>query len=205
MDTLPYSLKKLIEFFEKFPSVGPKTAKRLGFFLLKLPQSDLDEAASHLTSLKNNSKLCMNCCNLTDKGTLCTICTDVKRNKGLIVVVEDVLDLLSMEVGRKYEGVYHVLHGKIDPLHYVGPDDLYIEPLVKRVEAMNGDLHEIVLATNPTMEGEATALYVKKRLEEIKDKKMKITRLAYGLPIGADLEYADYMTLEKAMEGRREY
>ncbi len=203
MTSLPRSLQKTIEFFERFPSIGPKTARRLAFFLLKIPQKDLEDYANTLMELKKKSLYCISCFNLTEDEK-CMICLDSKRDQSTIAVVEDVLDLLSMEAGEKYRGVYHVLHGRIDPLNYVGPEDIYIDQLMRRVEASNGQLREIVLATNPNVEGEATAMYIKNKLK-VKSQKLKVTRLAYGLPIGADLEYADYMTLEHAMEGRREY
>ncbi|HLC94068.1 MAG TPA: recombination mediator RecR [Patescibacteria group bacterium] len=218
MDSLPRSLRKTIEFFEKFPSIGPKTAKRLAFFLLKIPQDDLEGFADTLRNLKRTSLLCKTCFNLSEED-ICSICADEKRNKSTIAVVEDVLDLLSFEMGNKYKGVYHVLHGKIDPLNYVGPDDIRVGELIMRVEKMGDALSEIILATNPTLEGEATAMYIKNKLKSLprweanfpspesrsQNAKLKITRLAYGLPIGADLEYADYMTIERALEGRREY
>lgn len=204
MDSLPKPLKKTIEFFERFPSVGPKTAKRLGFFLLRIPQTDLEEFARQLVELKKKSLFCKNCFNLTEED-ICLICQDNRRDKSTVAVIEDVLDLLSMETGGKYKGVYHVLHGRIDPLNYVGPEDIYIEPLLKRVKNSTSEVAEIILATNPNVEGEATAMYIKKKLQEIGRAGLKITRLAYGLPIGADLEYADYMTLSAALEGRREY
>jgi recombination protein RecR len=205
MNSLPQPLKKAIDFFEKLPGIGPKTAKRLGFFLLRLPQDDLADFASSLADLKKKSLYCEICSNLTEES-ICAICQDNERDPHVITIVEDVLDLLSMEMGDKYKGVYHVLHGRIDPLNYVGPDDIKSQELFRRVEK-NADITEIILATNPTMEGEATAMYIKKKLVEIKEKNgtsFRITRIAYGLPIGADLEYADYMTLQKAMEGRRD-
>lgn len=207
MSSLPKPLKKAIDFFEKLPSIGPKTAKRLAFYLLRLPQEDLDQFANSLQQLKKKSLRCQICLNLTEE-TLCSICQDNQRDKSLLIVVEDVLDLLSFETGDQYKGVYHVLHGRIDPLNYIRPEDIFIKQLLKRVEAEGKKVREIILATNPDLEGEATAMHIKKKLDEVKKKKklkFKITRLAYGLPIGADLEYADYMTLKKAVEGRREY
>lgn len=206
MKTLPKALIKTIEFFERLPNIGPKTAKRLGFFLLKIPQTDLDDFAASLINLKKSSLRCQICLNLTE-GEICDICQDPQRNQNLIAVVEDVLDLLSMEFGNKYDGVYHVLHGRIDPLNYQGPDDIFISHLIKRVEKSK-KIKEIILATNPNLEGEATAIYIKHELKNVKKSHgldFKITRLAYGLPIGADLEYADYMTLSRALEGRREF
>ena len=204
--SLPNSLQKAIDFFEKLPGIGPKTAKRLGFYLLRLPQSDLEDFASNITRLKSSSHFCQICFNLTE-AELCSICEDVSRDPTTISVVEDVLDLLSMEQSRNYRGVYHVLHGKIDPLNYTGPEDIQIDSLIKRVENA-GETREIILATNPNTEGEATAMYIKKKIGEVLNgeaKKIKITRLAYGLPIGADLEYADYMTLQHALAGRKDF
>lgn len=203
MSTLPKSLTKAIEFFEKLPSIGPKTAKRLGFYLLRMPQKDLEEFAVHLSGLKKSALYCEICLNLTE-DKLCGICQDSKRDRSTIVVVEDVLDLLSLEIGNQYQGVYHVLHGRIDPLNYIGPDDIYINHFLDRLKNEKNIVKEVILATNPNIEGEATAMYVKKKIVDFKFP-VKITRLAYGLPIGADLEYADYMTLQRAMEGRRDF
>lgn len=204
MNSLPTSLKKIINFLENLPGIGPKTAKRLAFYLLRVPQAELEAFAKNIIELKNTSHYCQICLNLTE-NQICSICQDPQRNKSMITVVEDVLDLLSMEAGKKYGGVYHVLHGRIDPLNYIRPDDIYIQHLIKRIKQKT---KEIILATNPNMEGEATAMYIKKKLNEIKQQnklKFKITRLGYGVPLGADLEYVDYMTLQRAMEGRREY
>lgn len=202
MSSLPNSLQQLINFFEKLPSVGPKTAKRLGFYLLRMPERELEDAAKHLINLKKNALYCTVCFNLTE-NTICAICDDAKREQSTITVVEDVLDLLSFEAGNQYQGVYHVLHGRIDPLNYIGPEDIFIQPLLERI-TKNNDLKEIILATNPNMEGEATAIFIRKKIREMRQD-IKITRLAYGLPIGADLEYADYMTLARALEGRRDF
>ncbi len=206
MNTLPKTLTKSIEFFEKLPGIGSKTAKRLGFYLLRIPQSDLEEFAQNLVNLKKKSLYCKKCFNLTEEE-FCPICLDTKRDQSTIVVVETVLDFLSMEFGNQYKGLYHILHGRIDPLNYISPEDLYIAQLIDRVKK-NSDIKEIILATNPNVEGEATAMYIKNKLEEVKQNlnlNFKITRIAYGLPIGADLEYADYMTLQKSLEGRRDF
>lgn len=213
MNTLPSNLKQIALFLERLPGIGEKTANRLAFYFLRLPERDLKEFAKHLNLLKSSTKLCKNCLNLTERE-LCLICSDESRDKGLITVVEEVLDLLSFETGGIYKGLYHVLHGRIDPLNNVRAEDIYIDKLISNVKAQNSKLKEIILAMNPDIEGEATAMYVRDRLKEIqrskfKDQrgraKFKITRLAYGLPIGASLEYADYMTLRKAIEGRSEY
>jgi len=222
MAKLPPHLQKVALFLERFPGIGEKTANRLAFYFLRIPEADLKEFADNIANLKSKTKLCNECLNLTE-DELCSICQDPQRDKSKVTVVEQVLDLLSFEIGNIYNGVYHVLHGRIDPLNNVRPEDIYIEKLISklktpacspRVEAgrqarQNAKLiKEIILATNPDMEGEATAMFIRNRLNEIKQEKkldFKITRLAYGLPIGANLEYADYMTLRKAIEGRNDY
>ncbi len=204
MSSLPNSLKNISLFFERLPGIGEKTANRLTFFLLNLPEEDLKEFAENIATLKSKTKLCKNCFNFTEKE-ICDICANDERDQSIICVVETVLDLLSFEQGRIYNGVYHVLHGKIDPLNRVGPDDLKINSLELRVKNSDKGIKEIILATNPDMEGEATAVYISNKLKinpPPGGEKLKITRLAYGLPMGANLEYADYMTLKKAIEGR---
>lgn len=201
MSTLPNNLKKISLFLERLPGIGEKTANRLAFYFLRLPDSDLKDFAKNINDLKSKTKFCKICFNLTEKD-LCSICEDGKRDKNIITVIETVLDLLSFETGNIYNGVYHVLHGKIDPLNHVGPDDIKIKELIDRVK--KSPVTEIILATNPDMEGEATAIYIKNKLLELK-KNFKVSRLAYGLPIGANLEYADYMTLKKAIEGRNKF
>lgn len=207
MATLPSSLKQIALFLERLPGIGEKTANRLAMYLLRMPEHELKAFGENISQLKAKTKLCQTCLNLTE-AEYCGICEEGTRDKNTITVVESVLDLLSFEVGNIYNGVYHVLHGRIDPLNSIGPDDIYIGKLITRVKEMApGAVKEIILATNPDMEGEATAMYIKKRLEDIKDEtgQFKITRLAYGLPMGANLEYADYGTLGKAIEGRRDY
>jgi len=207
MSSLPNSLKNISLFLERLPGIGEKTANRLAFFLLNLPEEDLKEFANNVSDLKSKTKLCKNCFNFTE-NEICEICEDDERNHSIICVVETVLDLRSFEQGRIYNGVYHVLHGKIDPLNRVGPDDLKIRNLESRIQNSESKIKEIILATNPDMEGEATAVYIKNKLTEIKklgNLEIKISRLAYGLPMGANLEYADYMTLKKAIEGRNKF
>lgn len=204
---IPKDLQKAIDFFEKLPGIGPKTAKRLGFYLLRMPESDLKDISNHLASLKESTMYCERCFNLSEES-LCPICQDTSRDQTIIAVVEDVLDLLSFETGNHYNGLYHVLHGRIDPLNYIGPDDLYIPQFMNRMRNEREDVDEIILATNPNTEGEATAMYIKKKLLESFNgdaERIKITRLAYGLPIGADLEFADYMTIKRSMEGRKDF
>ncbi len=205
MAGLPPHLKRVAFFLQRLPGIGEKTANRLAFYFLRLPEQDLKEFAESISNLKSKTKLCKNCLNLTEVE-ICEICDDSNRDKKNIVVVEDAIDLLSFEIGSIYQGVYHVLHGKIDPLNNIGPDDIYIKQLIERVE--DNPIGEIILATNLDTEGEATAMYIKNKLLEVQKKngkRFKITRLAYGLPIGANLEYADYMTLKKSIEGRSEF
>lgn len=204
MSALPTSLKNIALFLERLPGIGEKTANRLAFQFLKLPDVDLQEFAENVANLKKKTKFCKECLNLTEEE-LCSICSDSKRDKSIITVIEDVLDLLSFETGNIYNGVYHVLHGKIDPLNHMGPNDIKIEQLLLRIKDKGLKIREIILATSPDMEGEATAMYIKKKLIDImklRNLDIRISRLAYGLPMGANLEYADYMTLKKAMENR---
>jgi len=207
MSNLPPSLRQIAFFLERLPGIGEKTANRLAFFFLHLPERDLKEFASYVSQLKTKIKLCHICLNVTEKD-VCDICSDPKRDKHIITVVEEVLDLISFETGDIYQGVYHVLHGKIDPLNHIAPEDIHIDDLLDRVEKEKKSVREIILATNPDMEGEATAMFIRNKLKELK-KNLKltfsITRLGYGLPIGANLEYADYMTLRKAIENRNKY
>lgn len=201
---IPKDLQKAIDFFEKLPGIGPKTARRLGFYLLRLPQSELESVSENLARLKKSTMYCKRCFNLSE-DELCMICSDKNRDQSTIAVVEDVLDLLSFETGNHFDGVYHVLHGRIDPLNYIGPDDIFIPQFIERIRDERSDVKEIILATNPDTEGEATAMYIKTKLIELFNgdaDTIKITRLAYGLPIGADLEYADYMTIKRSVEGR---
>lgn len=204
---LPDSLKQIALFFERLPGIGEKTANRLALYLLRMPASDLQEFARQLSELKEKTKKCSVCMNLSEKE-ICTLCSDLRRDSSTITVIESPLDLLSFEKGNIYKGLYHVLHGRIDPLNNIGPDDIYIGALLDRVRKSEGKVKEIILATNPDMEGEATAMYIKKRLDEIKvslSADFSITRLAYGLPMGASVEYADYGTLGKAIENRRSF
>lgn len=197
---VPKSIQNLIESFEKLPGVGPKTAQRLTFYLLHVPQYELDKFASSLTSLKTGTTICSNCFTVGETDP-CEICEDGSRDQGLICVVEEPLDVLALERGGKYKGVYHVLHGRIDPLNNIGPDEIYIDKLLERIK--KSEITEIILATNPTMEGEATAMYITKQIK-LDNPDIKLTRIGRGLPIGADLEYADEITLQRALEGRSE-
>lgn len=207
---IPKAVSSLIESFEKLPGIGPKSAQRLTFYLLHVPQEQLESFASALRGLKSGTVLCSICFSIGESDP-CVVCADATRDKTTICVVEQPLDVLALEKNGKYKGVYHVLHGKIDPLNNIGPDEIYIKPLIERVrngtketEGTNGTVSEIILATNPTMEGEATAMYLAKQLRMTNDE-LRITRIGRGLPVGADLEYADDVTLQRAMEGRSEF
>lgn len=189
------AVSNLIEAFERLPGIGPKTAARLTYYLLHVPQSELDKFASAVSELKRNTVECEICHNISEASP-CDICGERDRDKSVICVVEQPLDVLAIERGDGYKGVYHVLHGVIDPLHNIGPDEIKIDGLVERSK----NAKEIILALNPNMEGEATCLYIKRLLKDV-----RITRLAHGLPIGGDIEYADDRTLAHALEGRREY
>ena len=196
---LPKSIKNLIAAFERLPGIGPKSASRLVFYLLNTPESYVVEMAKSLLAIKKEVKICKECFSVCE-GEICSICEDEKRNKKIICVVERAIDVMAIENIGGYRGVYHVLGGVVNPLEHVSPDDLKIDELINRIE----DNMEIILATNPTMEGEATALYIKKKIENLGKKDIKISRIGSGLPMGADLEYADQATLSRAMEGRRE-
>lgn len=200
---IPKSIQQVIESFEKLPGVGPKSAQRLTFYLLHVPQETLNEFGSALENLKKGTKLCSVCLSI-DEIDPCSICSDLLRDATTVCVVEQPLDVLALEKGGKYKGVYHVLHGQIDPLNNIGPDEIYIKQLLERVSSDSSKITEVILATNPTMEGEATAMYLAKQLKNIKPD-LKITRIGRGLPVGADLEYADDVTLQRAMEGRSEF
>ena len=200
---IPKAIQNLIESFEKLPGIGPKTAQRLTFYLLHVPQGELDEFASSVQKLKNDTILC-SVCNMIDDVDPCSICSDPQRDQSILCVVEQPLDVLALEKGRGYKGVYFVLHGEIDPLNNIGPDEIFIAPLVARIKNQQSRIKEVILATNPTMEGEATAMYIAKQLKA-QNPDLKITRIGRGLPVGADLEYADDTTLQRAMEGRNEY
>ena len=203
MAELPKSIKNLISYFERLPGVGPKSASRLVFYLLNTPESFVREMSNSLLAIKKEIKICKECFSVAESD-LCEICSDERRNKKIICVVEKAIDVMAIENIGGFKWVYHVLGGVVNPLDHIGPDDLKIDELIFRVRKFEADDEiEIILATNPTMEGEATALYIKKKLEDLKNEKIKITRIGSGLPMGADLEYADQATLSRAMEGRR--
>ena len=198
MRYFPAALERLTEQFAKLPGIGGKTAQRLAFHLLSLPQEEAQEFAETILEAKRTVHLCPMCQNLTDQD-ICPICDDETRDHGLICVVADPKDVVAMERAREFRGVYHVLHGVISPLNHVGPDDLEIKSLVERVAA--GGIDEVIMATNPDTEGEATAMYLARLLRPFG---VKVTRLAYGIPVGGHLEFADDATLMRALEGRRE-
>jgi len=200
--TLPRSIRQLIESFEKLPGIGPKTAQRLVFYLLHVPQEQLDEFAEAAQELKRKTVLCSLCFNVAESDP-CSVCINQNRDKSIICVVEQPIDVLVLEKAGSFKGVYHVLHGAISPLNNIGPDELYIGQLLQRIKNSVQPIREIILAMNPDMEGEATAMYIAKEIKKIKD--LKITRLGQGLPTGADLEYADEITLARALEGRKEF
>ncbi len=206
MSILPKAVSKVIESFQRLPGIGPKSAQRLAFYLLHVPQDELDGFAKSLTGLKANTVLCSVCKNVAE-GDPCMICSNPTRDRSVICVVEQPTDVLSIERTGKFIGLYHVLHGSIDPLNNIGPDEIYIADLMKRLKNSDGEVKEIILALNPNMEGEATSMYITKQIQQlpITDNRLRITRLAHGLPIGADIEYADEVTLSRALEGRREY
>jgi len=197
---LPKVIGSLIESFQKLPGIGPKTAQRLTFYLLNVPQSQLDYFSESLLNLKKKIVFCSVCKNITEVDP-CSICSDSSRNRKVIMVVEQPLDLIAFEKTGKFKGLYHVLHGRISPLENIGPDEIFVDDLLKRISSQ--DIDEIIIATNPNMEGEATAMYLAKEIRKISDS-IKITRLGMGIPTGADLEYADDLTLTQALEGRRQ-
>lgn len=198
MRAFPAALERLTEQFARLPGIGSKTAQRLAFHVLSLPQDEAEAFAAAILDAKRTVHTCAVCQNLTDRE-ICGICDDPQRDHGLICVVAEPRDVVAMERSREYQGVYHVLHGVISPLNHVGPDDLKLKELLQRVG--EGNVREVIMATNPDTEGEATAMYVSRLLKPLG---AKVTRLAYGIPVGSQLEYADEVTLLRALEGRRE-
>ena len=197
------AISSLTESFEKLPGIGPKSAQRLTYYLLHVPQLQLDEFGENLIRLKKDTVLCSICKNVAETDP-CSICSDTLRDKLVCLVVENPLDVVAFERSGKYKGVYHVLHGAINPLDNIGPDEIFMESLFSRLINSDSLIVELIIATNPTMEGEATAMNINKEIKKLKDEKLKITRLGMGIPTGADLEYADDVTLTQALEGRRE-
>ncbi|MCZ6675688.1 MAG: recombination mediator RecR [Candidatus Poribacteria bacterium] len=193
----PEPLARVISELQKLPTIGPKTAQRLAFFLLRMPESETTKLVQAISDVKTLLSYCDICGNITDRSP-CYICTDPERDLQTICVIEDPDDLLAIERTKEYNGLYHALMGVLSPLDGVGPNDLRIDPLFERIR--NENIKEVILATNYTTEGQATALYLTKRLENAG---IVITRIAYGIPVGGDLEYIDEVTLAKALEGRR--
>ncbi len=194
----PKSIASLIEHFQKFPSVGPKSAQRMAFYLLRMPRTEVEKFAQSMIDAKENTKTCEICFNLSSTSP-CEICTSSQRDKSTICVVAETKDLIAIEKTNEYKGLYHVLQGLISPMDGIGADDIRIKELLNRLTDEN--VREVILALSPSVEGEATSLYLSKL---IKPFGVKISRIAFGLPVGADLEYADEITIAKAIEGRRE-
>ncbi|ERK28797.1 recombination mediator RecR [Clostridium intestinale] len=197
MDFYPIAIEKLIEEFAKLPSIGSKTAQRLTLHILNLPEDEVKDFARALVQARGTIKYCSVCGNYTDKDP-CAICSNPSREKNVVCVVEQPKDIMTMERVKEFNGVYHVLHGNISPMQGRGPQDIKIRELVAR---MNSDIEEVIVATNPNIEGEATAMYIAKILKPLD---VKVTRIAAGIPVGGDLEYADEVTLSKALEGRKQ-
>jgi recombination protein RecR len=198
MRYFPAAMERLTEQFAKLPGIGGKTAQRLAFHVLSLPLEDAEAFSQAILDAKRTVHTCNVCQNLTDED-VCSVCRDSERDHGLICVVAEAKDVVAMERAREFRGVYHVLHGVISPLNHVGPDDLKIRELLDRVA--QGGVREIIMATNPDTEGETTAMYLSRLLRPLE---VRVTRLAYGIPVGSQLEYADEVTLLRALEGRRE-
>ncbi len=198
---LPRAVTQLVESFEKLPGIGPKSAQRLVFYLLHNPDRQLEEFAERLLALKKQTVLCSSCHNISETNP-CPICDDTSRDETVLCVVEQPLDVLALENAQSFKGKYHVLHGSIAPLNNIGPDQLFLHDITKRLPGVT----ELIIATNPTMEGEATGLYIAEFIKETHPElieNLRITRIGHGLPIGADIEYADGVTLARALEGRR--
>ncbi|MHC6178328.1 recombination mediator RecR [Clostridium sp. JNZ X4-2] len=197
MDFYPVSIEKLIEEFAKLPGIGYKTAQRLTIYVLNLPENEVREFAQALIKARGTIRYCSVCGNFTESDP-CAICSNPNRDKSTICVVEEPKDIMAMERIKEYNGVYHVLHGNISPMAGRGPEDIKLKELIRRI---NGDVKEVIVATNPNVEGEATAMYISKILKHLG---VKVTRIAHGIPVGGNLEYADEITLSKALEGRIE-
>ncbi|TLS49644.1 recombination protein RecR [Paenibacillus antri] len=194
----PEPIAKLIDSFSRLPGVGPKTAARLAFYVLRMKEEDVMNFAKALVNVKRNLLYCSVCCNITDTDP-CRVCSDKQRDRSVICVVQEARDLVAMERTKEYHGMYHVLQGAISPMEGIGPDDIRVAELLRRLA--DDEVQELILATNPNIEGEATAMYLSRL---VKPFQIKVTRIAHGLPVGGDLEYADEVTLSKALEGRRE-
>lgn len=191
------SLSRLIEQFERMPGIGHKTAQRMAFYVLGLKKEEARAFSDAILNAHEKIKRCTHCCNLAEEE-LCPICKSAGRDESVVCVVEDPRDVIAFERTREYEGTYHVLHGVISPMNGIGPEDITVKELISRFS--DGKITEVIMATNPTVEGEATAMYISRLLKPLG---VTVTRLAYGVPVGADLEYADEVTLTRALEGRR--
>lgn len=200
MEYYSQSVSSLIEEFSRLPGIGKKTAQRLAFHVINMNERDAMNLANAITNVKKNIRYCSICSNLTDKD-VCNICSSKKRDGNIICVVADPRDVVAIEKTREFKGLFHVLHGNISPMEGIGPEDIKVKELLTRISTSQEDIVEVILATSPTIEGEATAMYISKLLKPLG---IKTTRIAYGIPIGGDLEYADELTLSKALEGRRE-
>ncbi len=199
MRLIPKSVQKLIDEFGRLPGIGPKSAQRLTFYLLRGSKERTESLGKAVLDLKENIQICSECSNLAESNP-CPVCGDPRRDHTTIMVLEEPLDIIAFEKTGKFDGVYHVLHGVISPVEGIGPDDLYIKQLLDRLHSSS--VKEIILATNINVEGEATAMYLQKLLEPLN---VKVTRIARGLPVGSDIEYADEVTLSRALEGRENY
>ncbi len=199
MQYFPPTLERLVEQFARLPGVGRKSAQRLAFFVLSLPAEEAAAFADAITAAKAAISYCPICRNLTEGEGPCPVCASGKRDSATVCVVADPKDVVAIERSREYQGLYHVLHGVISPMNHIGPDDLHIKSLVERVA--HGDIREVIMATNPDTEGEATAMYLSRLLRPFE---VRVTRLAYGIPVGSNLEFADDATLMRALEGRRD-
>jgi recombination protein RecR len=198
MAATPEAVTRLVDELSRLPGIGPKTASRLAYYLLRAPIEQVRSLGEAVSTLRDRITFCSRCFNITEADP-CPICADERREHGTVCVVEEPLDVLAIERTGEYQGLYHVLHGAISPVEGIGPDDLRIAELVARVQASG--IEEVILATNTSLEGEATAMYVQRQLLPLD---LRVTRLARGLPVGGDLEYADAVTLARALEGRRE-
>ena len=199
MKIIPSNVQNLIDEFSKLPGIGPKSAQRLTFYLLRGAKGNIENIGKAVLDLKENLNICNVCSNIAESDP-CVLCSDDRRGGEIVCVVEEPLDIISLEKTSKFTGLYHVLHGSISPVDGIGPDDLYIRQLLDRIKG--GGIKEIIIATNSNLEGETTAMYLSKLIQPLG---IKVTRIAHGLPMGSDIEYADEITLGRAIEGRREY
>jgi recombination protein RecR len=198
MVATPEAVTRLVDEFSRLPGIGPKTASRLTYYLLRAPVEQVKALGEAIAQLRDRIAFCSRCFNITESDP-CPVCSGERREQQIVCVVEEPLDVLAIERTGEYRGLYHVLHGAISPVEGIGPDELRIRELVERIKA--GSIDEVILATNPSLEGEATAMYIQRQLRPFR---VRVTRLARGLPVGGDLEYADAITLARALEGRQE-